>query len=63
MAKKNLNKCSISLVTREMQIKTTLRLYLIPVRMVKMKTRVTADTGDYVDKKEHSTITGEISRL
>ena len=36
MALKHL-KCSASLVNREMQIKTTLSFYLIPVRMAKMK--------------------------
>ena len=37
MAEKLLKKCSKFLVIREMQIKTTLRLYLIPVRMAKTK--------------------------
>ena len=37
MAKKNLKKCSTSFVFREIQIKTTLRFDLTPVRMNKTK--------------------------
>jgi hypothetical protein len=51
MAKVHLKKNSIFLVFMEMQIKTTLRFAFTPVRMAKIKSRVTADIGKDVGKK------------
>jgi len=56
MFKKYLKKCLTSLLIKEMQIKTTLRVHLIPVRMAKIKT-----SGEDVEKEKHSPIIGGIA--
>ena len=42
MANRHMKRCSMSFIIREIQIKTTLRYYLMPVRVAKMN-----KSGDY----------------
>ena len=53
-AKKHFNKCSTSIVDKDMQIKMTLRFCLTHVRAAKIKTQVAKD----VELGEHSSDAG-----
>ena len=58
MANKQMKRCSIPLIIREMQIKTTMRYHLTPVRMAAIKSLQTINAGEGMEKREHSCTVG-----
>ena len=57
-----LKRCSASLMVREMQIKTTVRYYLTPVRMAIINNSTNNTCGEGVEKRDPScTVSGNVN--
>ena len=62
MVKGHMKSCSTSLIIREinyfMQVKTTMRYHLTPVRMGIIRKSINNKAGEGVEKREHSCTVG-----
>ena len=58
IANEHMKECSASLIIREMQIKTTMRYHLTPVRMAIIKKSAKINAGEGVEKRGPSCTVG-----
>ena len=57
VVKRHMKRCSASLLIRKMQIKTTMRYHLIPVKLAIIK-KSTINGGEGMEKRENSYTVG-----